>query len=241
MWNLLGGFAGLISVGQQAYIGIGAYGLWFFGDELHIHPFVAVFAAAAVAALIALPIAPLLFRLRGGYFAIGTWVFAVIIMIIVSNIQATGGGSGKTVISAALLERQTRIFGTYWVGLVVAVGSILIVYLLLRSKRGLALTAIRDNTLAAQSSGVNVFTLEAHRLRRRRLRLRRHGSGGGAQPAAHPAGGFVLASTGRPTPSSSSSSAASAASRVPSSGRSSTSPCSRPSASTAPRTSCCWA
>ena len=41
MWNLLGGFAGLISVGQQAYIGIGAYGLWFFGDELHIHPFVA--------------------------------------------------------------------------------------------------------------------------------------------------------------------------------------------------------
>ena len=44
MWNLLGGFAGLISVGQQAYIGIGAYGLWFFGDELHIHPFVAVFA-----------------------------------------------------------------------------------------------------------------------------------------------------------------------------------------------------
>jgi branched-chain amino acid transport system permease protein len=158
MWNLLAGFAGLISVGQQAYIGIGAYGLWFFGDELHIHPFVAVFAAAALAALIALPIAPLLFRLRGGYFAIGTWVFAVIIMIIVSNIQTTGGGSGKTVISAALLERQTRIFGTYWVGLAVAIGSILIVYLLLRSKRGLALTAIRDDTLAAQSSGVNVFT-----------------------------------------------------------------------------------
>ncbi len=158
MWNLLGGFAGLISVGQQAYIGIGGYGLWFFGDELHIHPFVAVLAAAGLAALIALPIAPLLFRLRGGYFAIGTWVFAVIIMIIVSNIQTTGGGSGKTVISAALLPRTTRIFGTYWVGLAVAVGSILIVYLLLRSKRGLALTAIRDDTLASQSSGVNVFT-----------------------------------------------------------------------------------
>jgi len=158
MWNLLGGFAGLISVGQQAYIGIGAYGLWFFGDELHIHPFLAVPCAAVLAALIALPIAPLLFRLRGGYFAIGTWVFAESIRIIVSNIQATGGGSGKTVVSAALLPRDTRIFGTYWVGLAVAVGAILLVYLLLRSKRGLALTAIRDNTLAAQSSGVNVFT-----------------------------------------------------------------------------------
>jgi len=158
MWNLLGGFAGLISVGQQAYIGIGGYGLWFFGDELHIHPFLAVLCAAALAAVIAVPIAPLLFRLRGGYFAIGTWVFAVIVMIIVSNIQTTGGGSGKTVISAALLPRTERIYGTYWVGLVVAVGSILLVYLLLRWKRGLALTAIRDNTLAAESSGVNVFT-----------------------------------------------------------------------------------
>ncbi len=157
MWNLLAGFAGLISVGQQAYIGIGAYGLWLFGDELHVQSFVAAILAAALAALIALCIAPLLFRLRGGYFAIGSWVFAVIVMIIVSNIQATGGGSGTTLTSVAGMSRDTRIFGTYWMGLGVAVGSILIVYLLLRSKRGLALTAIRDNTLAAQSSGVNVF------------------------------------------------------------------------------------
>jgi branched-chain amino acid transport system permease protein len=157
MWNLLAGFAGLISVGQQAYIGIGAYGVWLFADEFHLHPFIAVAAAGALAAIIALPIAPLLFRLRGGYFAIGTWVFAEVIRITVSNIQATGGGSGKTIVSAALLPIDTRIYGTYWVGLGVAVGSILIVYLLLRSKVGLALTAIRDNDLAAQSSGVNVF------------------------------------------------------------------------------------
>jgi branched-chain amino acid transport system permease protein len=157
MWNLLAGFAGLISVGQQAYIGIGAYGLWLFGDKLHFQAFVAAVLAAALAALIALCIAPLLFRLRGGYFAIGSWVFAVIVMLIVSNDQATGGGSGTTLMSVALLPRDTRIFGTYWMGLAVAVGSVLVVYLLLRSKRGLALTAIRDDTLAAQSSGVNVF------------------------------------------------------------------------------------
>ena len=157
MWNLLGGYAGLISVGQQAYIGLGAYGLWLLGDIWHINPFVSVILAGLLAALIALPVAPLLFRLRGGYFAIGTWVFAEVVRIIVSNIQATGGGSGKTIISAARLPMDTRIFGTYWLGLFVAVGSILLVYFLLRSRLGLALTAIRDNDLAAQSSGVNVF------------------------------------------------------------------------------------
>ena len=157
MWNLLGGYAGLISVGQQAYIGLGAYGLWLLGDVLHLHPFVAVFAAGLLAVAVALPVAPLIFRLRGGYFAIGTWVIAEVVRLVVSNIQATGGGSGKTVISAARLPIDTRITGTYLLALFVAVGSILLVYFLLRSRLGLALTAIRDNDLAAQSSGVNVF------------------------------------------------------------------------------------
>jgi branched-chain amino acid transport system permease protein len=157
MWNLLGGYAGLISVGQQAYIGLGAYGVWYLGDELGLHPFVSVFLAGGLAVLVALPVGPLIFRLRGGYFAIGTWVVAEAVRIVVSNIQATGGGSGKTIISAARLPITTRIPGTYWLALVVAVGSVLLVYFLLRSRTGLALTAIRDNDLAAQSSGVNVF------------------------------------------------------------------------------------
>jgi branched-chain amino acid transport system permease protein len=157
MWNLLGGYGGLISVGQQVYVGLGAYGLWLIGDVLHIHPFAAVVLAGVLAAVIALPIGPLLFRLKGGYFAIGTWVVAEAVRIIVSNIQATGGGSGKTVLSAARLPIDTRINGTYFLALGIAVGSILLVYFLLRSRLGLALTAIRDNDLAAQSSGVNVF------------------------------------------------------------------------------------
>ena len=157
MWNLLGGYAGLISVGQQAYVGLGAYGLWLFGDILHIHPFIAVALAALLAAVIALPLGPLLFRLKGGYFAIGTWVVAEVVRLIVANIQATGGGSGTTVISAARLPMDVRIPGTYYLALGVAVGSVLLVYFLLRSRVGLALTAIRDNDLAAQSSGVNVF------------------------------------------------------------------------------------
>ena len=65
MWNLLGGYAGLVSVGQQAYIGLGAYGLWLIGDVLGLSPFIAVFLAGGLAALVALPVAPLMFRLQG--------------------------------------------------------------------------------------------------------------------------------------------------------------------------------
>ena len=113
MWNLLGGYAGLISVGQQAYIGLGAYGLWLIGDVIGLHPFIAVILSGVLAVAVALPVAPLIFRLRGGYFAIGTWVVAEVVRLIVANIQATGGGSGKTIISAARLPIDTRINGTY--------------------------------------------------------------------------------------------------------------------------------
>jgi branched-chain amino acid transport system permease protein len=168
MWNLLGGYAGLISVGQQAYLGLGAYGLWLIADVFHVQPFVAVVLAGFVAVAVALPVGPLIFRLRGGYFAIGTWVIAEVVRIIVSNIQSTGGGSGKTLAFSSRMPFythvpivnaliQTRIAAIYWLGLFAAVGSVLLVYFLLRSRVGLALTAIRDNDLAAQSSGVNVF------------------------------------------------------------------------------------
>jgi len=157
LWNLLGGYAGLVSVGQQAYVGIGAYGLWLLGDVFHINPFVSVILAGFLAVVIAVPVAPLLFRLRGGYFAIGTWVIAEVMRLVVSNIQSTGGGSGKTVISAAQIITAHGFGGVYWMALGAAVASILAVFFLLRSRLGLALTAIRDNDIAARSSGVNVF------------------------------------------------------------------------------------
>ncbi len=157
MWNLLGGYAGLISVGQQAYIGIGVYGVWYLSDVVGLHPFVSAVLAGFIAVVVALGVAPLIFRLRGGYFAIGTWVVAEVCRIIISNWDAAGSGSGKAILSAASMPVTTRIPAVYWLGLGIAVVSVLLVYFLLRSRTGLALTAIRDNDLAAQSSGVNVF------------------------------------------------------------------------------------
>ncbi|MCJ7795293.1 MAG: branched-chain amino acid ABC transporter permease [Thermoleophilia bacterium] len=157
MWNLLGGYAGMVSVGQQAYIGIGAYSLWFFSDRVGLQPFLGVPIAGVIAALIAVPTAVLVFRLRGGYFAIGTWVVAETYRLILSNNTGSGGGTGVTVTSASQMGQTMRLYGTYWMALVVAVGAILIVYFLLRSRTGLALTSIRDNEVASQSLGVRVW------------------------------------------------------------------------------------
>src|SRR5262249_60944601 len=93
LWNLLAGYAGLVSVGQQAYVGLGGYVLFASTIEAGLHPLVAVPVAGAVAAVVALPVAGLLFRLRGHYFAIGTWVVAEVFRLIASQISALGGGS----------------------------------------------------------------------------------------------------------------------------------------------------
>lgn len=157
MWNLLAGYAGLVSVGQQAYIGIGAYSLWVFAEKFGINPFLCVPIAGIVAAVLAVPTAGLAFRLRGGYFAVGTWVIAEVYRLLVTQISWLGGGSGVSINSAGHVERATREAVVYWWALGVAVGSIALVYMLLRSRRGLALTAIRDDETATRGLGVNVF------------------------------------------------------------------------------------
>jgi branched-chain amino acid transport system permease protein len=156
MWNLLAGYAGLISVGQQAYVGIGAYSLWVFAEKVGINPFLCVPIAGVIAAILAVPTAGLAFRLRGGYFAIGTWVIAEVYRLLVTQTTWLGGGSGVSINSAGQIERGTREAVIFWLALAVAVGSIVLVYMMLRSRRGLAMTAIRDDETGARGLGVNV-------------------------------------------------------------------------------------
>jgi branched-chain amino acid transport system permease protein len=157
MWNLLAGYAGLVSIGQQAYVGIGAYALLECVDTLHLHVLVSVLVAGAVAALISIPTAALAFRLRGGYFAIGTWVIAEVYRLAVANVSQLGGGSGITLTGLSSLDRSTRLYLTYWLALGCGVGAVVGTYLLLRRRLGLALGAIRDSETAAEAFGVNAF------------------------------------------------------------------------------------
>jgi branched-chain amino acid transport system permease protein len=161
LWNLLAGYAGLVSVGQQAFVGIGGYTLFYLTSEFGVHPLLALALAAPVGALMSLPMALLVFRLRGAYFAVGTWVLAETLQLGVSLITPLGAGSGMSLTPAIVREiapdRAGRELIVYWVSLAIVVAVFAIVYLLLRSKHGLALTAIRDSERASESLGVDTY------------------------------------------------------------------------------------
>ncbi len=155
MWNLLAGYAGLVSVGQQAFVGLGAY----FVLIVAIHgfsPFAALPVAAIGCGVAALPMWWLVSRLRSGYFAIATWVLAATVMLIIEKFSSIGGGTGMPLPGFAGMNPTLLTAYTYWVGLAVTVAALVGVYLLLRSRLGLVLTAIRDDEVAARSSGARV-------------------------------------------------------------------------------------
>ena len=161
LWNLMAGYAGLVSVGQQAYVGFGGYMLFALTMFAGFHPLGAILVAGVLGALIAVPVALLIFRLRGAYFAIGTWVIAEVFRLSFAQVSALGGGSGSSlpvgIVRSLAESRAGREHLSYWLALGAAVVVIAAVYIFLRSRNGLALTAIRDNELAAGSLGIDIW------------------------------------------------------------------------------------
>jgi len=154
-WNMLAGYAGLVSVGQQAYIGVGAYGVLWLAQH-GVEPFVALPIAAAICAVLSVPISYLVFRLRGGYFAIGTWAVAEVLSLLTIRDSSLGGGTGTNVPGFDGFDPVVLGAYTYWAALGVAAVALVGCYLLLRSRVGLALTAVRDDEMAARNVGVRV-------------------------------------------------------------------------------------
>jgi branched-chain amino acid transport system permease protein len=170
-WNLLAGYAGLISVGQQAFVGFGGYLLFALTLLGGINPLLAIPIAGFLSAIFALPTALIVFRLRGAYFAIGTWVVAEVYRLVFAQFKSLGGGTGTSlspsVTSAVPGIEWVRTFDvrtpvardivSYWVALALMIGTLVFVYLVLRSRRGLALGAIRDHEAAAAGLGVDIY------------------------------------------------------------------------------------
>jgi len=155
MWNLLAGYAGLVSVGQQAFVGLGAYFVLILA--LHgLSPFAALPVAAIASGIAALPLWWLVSRLRSGYFAIATWVLAATIMLVIEKFSSIGGGTGLPLPGFSGMDPTLLIAYTYWAGLAVTVLALVGTYLLLRGRIGLVLTAVRDDEVAARSSGARV-------------------------------------------------------------------------------------
>ncbi len=162
LWNLLAGYTGLVSVGQQAYVGLGVYIMVAVTIYLGIHPYFAIPLAGLAAVLLSLPVGKLVFRLQGAYFAIGTWVVAEVFRLIAAQLGSVGlgGGSGTSiptdVMRALAVNKFWRETSIYWITVVLGIGALALVYGLLRSRIGLALTAIRDSEVASSSLGVNI-------------------------------------------------------------------------------------
>ena len=181
MWNALAGYGGLLSVGQQAFIGIGAYGTVYLAG-LGISPYPAMLLATLLAGAISVPISFFALRLRAAQFAIGMWVTAEVISIFVRLDQNLGAGTGISLIQLNQYEPNFRQAYTFWLALGFTVIFLAAVFFLLRSPLGASLQAIRDDEDAARSLGVRVAS-------RKRLLFVLAGFGCGA------AGVLVVANT----------------------------------------------
>lgn len=154
-WNLIAGYGGMVSIGQQAFIGFGSYAVL----DLALHGVLAWYAvpiAIALSALVSVPVSWLAFRLRGGYFAIGTWVIAEVFELVIAQQLSLGGGAGASLNDLNNLSPVTRDNITYWFALALLVGALAATGFLLRSRTGLALVSVRDDEYSAAATGVKV-------------------------------------------------------------------------------------
>lgn len=159
MWNLLAGYAGLVSVGQQAFFGVGGY-LALRLVDLGVPPYLALFMGAVGAGLVAIPISTFALRLKGGEFAIAMWVIAEVLRIVVMFDPLVQGETGTSLLALNAVEPELRRNLNYWLGL----GSLALILTttlwLLRSRIGAAAQAIRDDEEAAASIGIDVMRIK---------------------------------------------------------------------------------
>lgn len=153
MWNLLAGYSGMICLGQQMFIGLGGYTLAVLSLYFGVPLFLGVLSGGLISVVLATLISMPVFRMKGVHFAIGTWVIAEALGICFSNWGYVRYGMGLFIQPAYRLSMTTL----YYAGVIVAMGSLALVFFLLRSKLGLALMAMRDDEVASQAMGVHIF------------------------------------------------------------------------------------
>ena len=151
MWNLLSGFTGMTSLGQQTFVGVAGYSMAVMVTTYGMSYIVGWIVGGAIGAVLALVLSLILFRMRGMYFAIATWVIAEALKTWFTSWGFVGKGGGMT-----MAGRPDRTM-VCLLALILCVAAIVLIYFLLNSKIGLGLTAMRDDADAASSVGVNIF------------------------------------------------------------------------------------
>jgi branched-chain amino acid transport system permease protein len=151
-WNLVGGYAGQLSLGHAAYFGVGAYGLALF-SKLGISPWVSVFLGVALAVICAGMIGTISFRLRGPYFALCTIAFAEVLRLVAKNLPNITGGDVGAQVPALFTNSAIRSF--YWAGVLLTAFAFALTAWIERSRFGYYLMSIREDQDTALSVGVN--------------------------------------------------------------------------------------
>lgn len=153
MWNLMAGYTGMVSLGQQIFIGIAGYNVAVFATTFGLPFWVGMFCGAGISVVLAVALSFLLFRMRGMYFAIATWITSEALKILFTSWKFVNMGGGMTI----KLRPYPDAFEIYYAALSLAVCAFLIVFFVLNSRIGLGLKAMRDEEDAAGSVGVDNF------------------------------------------------------------------------------------
>ncbi len=156
MWNALAGFAGLVSIGQTLFFGVAAYITIRLADA-GVDPYVAILLAIAAGALLGWITSLFMLSLSGGEFAIGMWVLSSLAHLCVNLDPLIQGETGTSLIALNAYALETRSAWTLWLALAVTVAVLAALVVLLRSRTGAAITAIRDDEIGSRSIGVDVI------------------------------------------------------------------------------------
>jgi branched-chain amino acid transport system permease protein len=151
-WNLVGGYAGQLSLGHVAFFGVGAYGMAMFYAH-HVPVWLSVILAAIVATGFAAIIGSVVFRLRGPYFTLSTIAFGEVLRLTATNLAATGGAIGLS--TPALFQPKSFWKMFYLSAVALAVASFLVNAWTSRSRFGYYLMAIREDEETASAVGID--------------------------------------------------------------------------------------
>jgi len=155
MWNALAGYAGLVSIGQQAFFGLGAYAAVRLANS-GTPVYFSLALAAGLTGLFAWPLSYFMLRLKEGEFAIGMWVVAELCHLLVNLDTLIQGETGTSLIALNAYEASARHAYNYWIALAGMAFLLALLFVLLRSRTGAGIQAIRDSEEAAASVGVEV-------------------------------------------------------------------------------------
>lgn len=159
-WNILTGYTGYFNFGHASFFGVGVYVVAALSNDFGVNPLHALPIAGLFGALLALGVGYPCLKLRGSYFAIATLALTSVVMIFVTNQPSLKDGTGYF-LSIALLQIPpffpNRISFLYVQAFVVSLVTAIVSYLILKSRFGMSLIAIREDEDVAETMGIPTF------------------------------------------------------------------------------------